>query len=233
VHGNNLQGTYGTWMPGYSRDRGDKDMLCDLKALIGSPVAATDGEIGSVRSFFFDDQSWKIRYVVVDVGNWLKRRYVVLPITVLEKPDWANKACRTHLTKEQVHNSPDVDTEKPVSRQQEIAMHEYFGPLATWVDSVLGMPAAPTGMKYPLDTPEVLHLRSASHMLGYHVWAIDGDFGILEGFVMDEVSWHLGYLDVKSGDWLQNRSVLVPTRWVESVSWAEFRIHLHHTMAGI
>ena len=69
-------------------------------------------------------------------------------------------------------------------------------------------------------------------MLGYHVWATDGDFGILEGFVMDEASWHLGYLDVKSGGWLQNRSVLVPTRWVDSVSWSEFRIHLHHTKAG-
>jgi hypothetical protein len=69
-------------------------------------------------------------------------------------------------------------------------------------------------------------------MLGYHVWATDGDFGILEGFVMDEASWHLGYLDVKSGDWLQNRSVLIPTRWVQSVSWTEFRIHLHHTKAG-
>jgi uncharacterized protein YrrD len=208
-------------------------MLCDLKALIGSPVAATDGEIGSVRSFFFDDQSWKIRYVVVDVGNWLKRRDVVLPITVLEKPDWANKTCRAHLTMDQVHNSPDVDTEEPVSRQQEIAMRDYFGPLASWVDSELGMPAAPTGMKYPLHTAEVLHLRSTSHMLGYQVWATDGEFGVLEGFVMDEASWHLGYLDVKSGDWLKNRSVLVPTRWVQSVSWTEFRIHLHHTKTGI
>ena len=208
-------------------------MLCDLKALIGSPVAATDGEIGSVQSFFFDDQSWKIRYVVVDVGNWLKRRDVVLPITVLEKPDWANKTCRAHLTMDQVHNSPDVDTEEPVSRQQEIAMRDYFGPLASWVDSELGMPAAPTGMKYPLHTAEVLHLRSTSHMLGYQVWATDGEFGVLEGFVVDEASWHLGYLDVKSGDWLKNRSVLVPTRWVQSVSWTEFRIHLHHTKTGI
>ena len=169
---------------------------------------------------------------MVDVGNWLKRRDVVLPIAALERPDWASRTCHAHLTKEQVSNSPDVDAEMPVSRQQEIAMRDYFGPLASWVDSEFGMPAMPTGMKYPLHTAEVLHLRSTSHMLGYQVWATDGDFGILEGFVMDEASWHLGYLDVKSGDWLQNRSVLVPTRWVQSVSWTEFRIHLHHTKEG-
>jgi hypothetical protein len=207
-------------------------MQCDLNAFIGSPVEATDGEIGSVRNFLFDDQSWKVRYLVVDVGNWLKRRDVVLPITALDRPDRANRSCHVHLTKEQVRNSPDVDAEKSVSRQQEIAMRDYFGPLASWVDSEFGISSMPTGMKYPLHTPEVLHLRSTSHMLGYYVWATDGDFGILEGFIMDEASWHLGYLNVKSGDWLQNRSVLVPTRWVQSVSWAEFRIHLHHTKSG-
>jgi len=207
-------------------------MLCDLKALIGSPVVAADGETGTVRNFLFDDQSWKVHYLVVDVGSWLKRRDVVLPISVLERPDWASKTCHTVLTKEQIRNSPDVDAEMSVSRQQEIAMRDYFGALAGWVDSEFGISSMPTGMKYPLHTPEVLHLRSASHMLGYHVWATDGDFGILEGFVMDEASWHLGYLDVKSGDWLKNRPVLVPTRWVQSVSWTEFRIHLHHTKAG-
>jgi hypothetical protein len=187
--------------------------------------------MGSVRTFLFDDQSWKVRYLVVDVGNWLKRRDVVLPIMVLERPDWASRTCHAHLTKDQVRDSPDVDAEMPVSRQQEIAIRDYFGSLASWVDSEFSILSMPTGMKYPVHTAEVLHLRSTSHMLGYHVWATDGDFGILEGFVMDEASWHLGYLDVKSGDWLKNRSVLVPTRWVQSVSWAEFRIHLHHTKA--
>ena len=110
-------------------------------------------------------------------------------------------------------------------------MHDYFGPLASWVDSEFGMPAMATGMEYPVQTAEVLHLRSTSHMLGYHVRATDGEFGILDDFVMDELSWHLGYLDVKSGNWLRNRSVLVPTCWVQSVSWADFVIQLHHSMA--
>jgi hypothetical protein len=218
--------------PGHQDDLRGKNMLYELKALIGSPVAATDGEMGSVRNFLFDDQSWKVRYLVVDVGNWLKRRDVVLPITVVERPDWAERICHTHLTRKQVQDSPEVDAEMPVSRQQEIAMHDYFGPLASWVDTVFDSSPMPTGMKYPVHTTEVLHLRSTSHMLGYQVLATDGDFGILEGFVMDEASWHLGYLEVKSGDWLQNRSVLVPTSWVQSVSWTEFRIHLHHTKAG-
>jgi hypothetical protein len=208
-------------------------MPSELKAMIGSPVIATDGETGSVRSFLFDDLSWEVRYLVVDTGSWLKRHDVILPTAMLELPGLAGKTCRARLTRQQIHDSPDIDTEKPVSRQQEIAMGEYFGPLAGWVDQEFGSPFMPTEMKYPLHTAEDPHLRSTSQILGYHVWATDGDFGILEGFVMDQASWHLGYLDVKSGDWLKERSVLVPTRSVKSVSWPEFRVYLHHTRAGM
>ena len=208
-------------------------MLHELKALIGSPVIATDGETGSVRTFLFDDQSWKVSCLVVDVGGWLKRRDVVLPVAALEQPNWANKTCCARLTRKQLHDSPVLDTEKPVSRQQEIAMREYWGPLACWVNDEIFLSSIPAGAKYPVHTVEDSHLRSTADMLGYEVSATDGAVGILEGFVMDEASWHLGYLDVKSGDWLQNRSVLVPTRWVQSVSWADFRVNLHHTKTGI
>ena len=209
-------------------------MLHDLKTLTGSSVIATDGEIGTVRNFLFDDISWTIHYLVVDVGTWFKRRDVVLPIAAVDPPDWTQKTFHVHLTKEQVGNSPDVDTEKPVSRQQAIAMEEYFGKLAMWVYKELepGVPM-PTGRKYPVHTKEDPHLRSAWNLIGYKVWATDGEIGNLEGFIMDESSWHLGYLDVKAGDWLLNRFVLVPTRWVRSVFWDDCRINLHHSKEGI
>jgi uncharacterized protein YrrD len=203
-------------------------MFHDLETLIGSSVVATDGEMGSVRNFLFDDQSWMIHYLVVDVGSWLKRRPVILAITAVDQPDWANKTFHVHVTKEQVRNSPDVDTEKPVSRQQEIAMKEYFGWVAYWEDSFDLLPSTPPGREYPVHTKEDPHLRSVWNVAGYEVWATDGEIGRLEGFVMDDTSWHVGYLDVKAGDWLHCRSVLVPTGWVKSISWAHRRVYLHH-----
>jgi len=112
-------------------------MLHDLETLKGSSVVATDGEIGTVRNFLFDGLSWTIHYLVVDVGIWFKRRDVVLPIAAVDPPDWTQKTFHVHLTKEQVGNSPDVDTEKPVSRQQAIAMEEYWGKMAYWVSAHL------------------------------------------------------------------------------------------------
>jgi hypothetical protein len=191
-------------------------MLHDLNTLTGFSVIATDGEMGSIRNFLFDDQSWTIRYLVVDVGSWLTRRAVILAIAAVEQPDWVKKTFHVHLTKEQVRHSPDVDTEKPVSRQQEIAMQEYFGWPMYWAESELGpVSSLPAGRKYPLHTKGDSHLRSAWDLAGYEVWATDGEMGRVEGFIMDDASWHLGYLNVKAGDWLHNRSVLVPTRWVK------------------
>lgn len=84
-------------------------MLHDLNTLTGSSVIATDGEMGSIRNFLFDDQSWTTRYLVVGVGSWLTLRAVVVVIAAVEQPDWAKKTFHVHLTKEQVRHGPDVD----------------------------------------------------------------------------------------------------------------------------
>ena len=209
-------------------------MLHNLKELMGSSVIAADGEMGRVRNFQFDDISWTIRYLVVDVGTWFKRRDVVLAISAVEQPDREKRTINVRLTREQVRDSPDVDTEKPVSRQQEIALEEYWGKMTYWVSTHFeGGALIPTGRKYPVHTIEDPHLRSAWDLVDYKVWASDGEVGRLEGLIMDEASWHLGYLDVKAGDWLHGRSVLIPTRWVKSISWADLRINLHHNRDGI
>jgi uncharacterized protein YrrD len=209
-------------------------MLLDLETLKGSSVIAADGEIGTVSNFLFDGLSWRIHYLVVDVGTWFKRRDVVLAISAVEQPDWTKRTILVRSTKEQVRDSPDVDTEKPVSRQQEIAMEEYWGKMAYWVSAHMGGGALfPTGRKYPVRTKEDPDLRSAWGLTDYEVWATDGEIGRLEGLIMDESSWHLGYLDVRAGNWLLNRSVLIPTRWIKSVSWANCRVNLHHSRDGI
>ena len=209
-------------------------MLHRLQALVDHRVIATDGEIGSVRDFLFNDQTWAIHYLVVDVKRWLTREEVVLPVTAIKQLDCDNKTLHVQLTKEQVRQSPDVDTKQPVSRQQEIAMQDYFGKLAYWVDRRSPMTSSmPTGIEYPVHTEGDLHLRSISNLEGYEVRGTDGELGRLEDFILDEASWHLGYLEVKAGEWLLCRSVLVPTRWVKSISWANRRVNLHHTREGV
>lgn len=203
-------------------------MLCDLNDLLESPILATDGETGSVRDFLFDDQSWQVRYLVLDMGNWLRRRDVVVPVTALDFPDWKRKSCRACLTRAELRKCPDVDTRKPVSRQQELAMREYFGPLASWADARFGMTAIPAFVKYTVLEGEDSHLRSACRLMGHRVRASDGILGQLRGFRLDEESWHISHLEVAVSGRQNHSFTFVPTEWVDRISWAECRVYLHH-----
>jgi len=94
-------------------------MLRNARELENFVVQATDGELGTVDQLYFDDETWAIRYLTVELG-WLgTRRVLISPISVIHA-DWIGRRLDVALTKRQVENSPDIDTDKPVSRQHEI-----------------------------------------------------------------------------------------------------------------
>ena len=68
----------------------------------------------------FDDRQWVVRYLIVETGSWLASRKVLISPFAIDHPDWTGKVLPVSITKEQVKNSPDIDTDKPVSRQNEV-----------------------------------------------------------------------------------------------------------------
>ena len=53
-------------------------MLRTSSELIRYDVKATDGSIGRVTDLLFDDQSWKVRSIVVDTGSLLSHHQVLI-----------------------------------------------------------------------------------------------------------------------------------------------------------
>ena len=87
-------------------------MQRNIKNLIGDNLDATDGEIGTVEDFYFDDHTWTVRYLGVKTGNWLSRHNVLIsPSTVLPH-SWESGMFPVGLTKEQIRHSPDIDMER-------------------------------------------------------------------------------------------------------------------------
>jgi hypothetical protein len=95
------------------------------KDLRGFTIGATDGDIGTVDEFYFDDTSFTVRYLVVDTGGWLTGRKVLIAPMALRDIDWEAKRIKVALTRAQVEKSPDIETDRPVSRQHEIAYYSY------------------------------------------------------------------------------------------------------------
>lgn len=107
-------------------------MLVSVRDLEDLAIQATDGDIGSVHDFYFDDRSWTIRYLVVDTGSWLPgRRVLVSPMSVREAR-WSDRRLSVALTKAQVEGSPDIDTARPISRQHELLFTGYYGLAPYW-----------------------------------------------------------------------------------------------------
>ena len=102
-------------------------MLLNTKTIVGHKLAATDGDIGKVKDFYFDDKSWALRYVVADTGTWLTGRQVLLSPYSFGLFDQSKKVLQISLTRQQIENSPSIDAHRPVSRQYEENYYNYFG----------------------------------------------------------------------------------------------------------
>jgi hypothetical protein len=114
-----------------------------MKDLEGYTIGAVDGVIGDVKDFYFDDAAWVIRYLVVETGNWLARRRVLISPISINEPNWSEKVFPAAITQEQVKNSPSIDTDKPVSRQHEGEYLDYYEFPHYWVGGALwGCPGA-------------------------------------------------------------------------------------------
>ena len=107
-------------------------MLTNASAIEGYAIAASDGCIGTVHDFLFDDVSWQVRWLVVDTGGWLASRRVLLPPSVLGHPDPAKRELAVRLTKQQVEDSPAIATDEPISRQMETATYDHYGWVPYW-----------------------------------------------------------------------------------------------------
>lgn len=224
-------------------------MLSKATELRGITIAATDGPIGETEEFYFDDQAWMVRYLVVKTGNWLNRHHVLIAPQSVKQLELPTKQLWVNLTKEQVINSPDIDTQKPVSRQHETALADYYGYAYYWrFPFLVGDPFYPSSIEVtePVMTKEELeaarkieeqsydpHLRSINEVTGYHLGAVDGEIGHVEDFIVDEANWAIRYLVVDTRNWLPGERVLIAPAWIERVSWEESKVFVNLTQEAV
>jgi hypothetical protein len=217
-------------------------MLRSMKSMEDYTIGAIDGIIGHVKDFYFDDESWVIRYLVVQAGEGSSRRKVLISPIAIGRPNWSEKILPVSLTRNQVMNSPDIDTDKPVSRQHEMGYLGYYGYGNYWGGGGLwGAGLYPDLLQAGLQVTETtsvadradLHLRSGNAVMRYYVHASDGDIGHVQGLLVDENSWAIRYLIVDTSNWWLGHQVLIAPEWIDQVSWAESTVSVGLTRQSI
>lgn len=201
-------------------------MLRRVDSLRGRHLHASDGDIGYVDDLLFDDSDWRVRYLVADTSRWLPGRKVLLIPDVLGSVSNEDRVLSVDLTKEQVKASPKIDTDKPVSRQMEIDLFEYYGWSPYWGGGHGGF-TQPVMPDVPADQQELSgatppgdpHLRSMRAVERYAIEATDGPIGHMEDFLVDDEAWAVRYLLVDTRKWLPGRRVILPPTQVARIDW--------------
>ena len=216
-------------------------MLQYFKGLMGSKLAATDGEIGVVREMYFEDQEWVMRYLVVETGSWLTGRQVLIAPRALGEVDAQSGTMAVNLSKDQICSAPPIETDKPISRQYEEQIYEHYGWLPHWgvpsggremilPTSVL-TPAPESSADLQADRPAVPqgdpHLRSSEEVRGYKFHAQDSEFGHVSDFVLEDSDWRVRYLVISTHQWLPIKHVLVAPEWIEQISFSQEQVFIN------
>jgi uncharacterized protein YrrD len=211
-------------------------MLNRLNNLLGMSIATVDGNIGKIRDVYFDDRHWAVRYMVVDTGGWLERHEVLISPVSVAVIDWDERTVRVGLTRQQVEDSPDIDTVKPVSRQFEKELLTYYGYPEYWGGPLLWGAISLPDARLPLVMPDgppptsediatvpekARHLQSMGEVTGYYLRTTDGEIGHVADFLLEQDSWAIRYLVIDTRNWWPGKHVVIPPDWIVSVDWPE------------
>ncbi len=210
-------------------------MLQSVNDLKGFDIIATDGEIGSIEEFYFEDSSLVVRYLVANTGSWLTgKQNLILPHAITHL-DREKRTIHVDLTKDQVIESPGIDKHQPVSRQMEKLVSDYYGERYYWDErpnltaaKLESANAAAAFVKSsvtsqsaiaPAPAPDV-HLRSMQEIANYSITALDGEIGDVEDFFLETEDWTLRYIGVDTSRILPGKHVLISTERVGEINWA-------------
>jgi sporulation protein YlmC with PRC-barrel domain len=219
----------------------------NINNLLLYTMEATDGLIGDVKDFYFDDKTWHVRYLIVKTGGWLSGREVLISPVALLNEKWRNGLFPVDLTKKQVSSSPDIDTDKPVARQREIELYGHYQWESYWGSGFYGGGSMGPSMPFPVIDRKVLieadkndkredddnHLRSTAIITGYHIHATDGEIGHVNDFIMDDTNWQIKFIVVDTHNWFGGKKVMVPVGLIKKIEWSDNRVYLDTTMAAV
>ena len=95
----------------FSREEAEKKRwdphLRSTNAVSGYHIQASDGEIGNVEDFIVDDETWAIRYLIINTRNWWPGKEVLVSPKLIERVSWDASKVFVNLTRESIMQSPE------------------------------------------------------------------------------------------------------------------------------
>lgn len=218
-------------------------MLRKLSDFKGFLVYANDDKLGNVEDFYFDQDHFVFRYLVINTGKWLQNQENIISTNEITKIDFDSRKITVDLTKSEIEKSPTLDQNKPISKIKEKELIEFFGWPNYWVKDhsseselihagtrerkkLLSFKALKDDKKQDPEEIES-NLRSLDELIGYKIHAQDEKFGHLEDIIVEENKWLIRYLLIDTKNILAGDRVLIAPEWIQSISWQKNEIFIN------
>jgi hypothetical protein len=107
--------------------------LLSTHDVTGHRIQASDGEIGHVKDFIIDDETWAIRYLVIDTGNWWPGKKVLVSPRWIERVSWPESKVLVNLRCETIKQSPEYTDESLPTRDYETRLHRHYNREGYWI----------------------------------------------------------------------------------------------------
>ena len=100
----------------------------------GYHVHASDGEIGHVDDFVIDDETWAIRYLIIDTRNWWPGNKVLVSPQWIDRVSWTDAKVFVRLSLESIKRSPAYSEESLLTRDYETGLYRHYDHPGYWVN---------------------------------------------------------------------------------------------------
>ena len=109
--------------------------LRSVNEVRGYYVQGSDGPIGHVEDFIVDDETWAIRYLVVNTNNWLFGRKVLVAPHWAYRVDWEERNVHIAMSRQSIRDSPELNKIETMSRDFEARLYDHYERRPYWDDS--------------------------------------------------------------------------------------------------
>lgn len=115
-----------------SDESGKDKHLRSADEIKGYHILTSDGKVGHVKNFLINTKTWRLRYMVIETGNWLVGKKILLSTNWVQDINWKEKTIKVDVTKAQIEKSPEYDQNSLISEVYEKQLFEFYGKLIDW-----------------------------------------------------------------------------------------------------
>jgi uncharacterized protein YrrD len=125
------------WRKPSSDEKAWNPHLRSTKNVSGYNIQANDGEIGHIEDFIIDDETWAIRYLIIDTKNWWPGKKVLVSPLWIEEVSWDESKVFVNLSREAIKQSPEYNEESLLTREYETELHRHYNRQGYWSNETI------------------------------------------------------------------------------------------------